>query len=321
MIIATATDRAYVELAGVSLRSIHARGDVPEARIVVFVRGVSAPDCERLRACMPPHRVEIVPVPPWVDDKLAGLSEKAYFTRTAYVRLLIGELLPEARERLLYLDSDVMVNGSLRPLLTFDMAGHPLAAVQDPAHPDVLRAMNVRIGRPAEAPYVNSGVLLVDMARWRELDLGRRCLERALASPGYHLPDQDALNFVLDGDVALMDRKWNLFTEHAHWIPVERYALAPIIHFSGYRKPNFLECDHPLRGEFLRHRQDTPWRDAPLLTRRPRRGPLGLLDRARMRWLKRGPRPVSAVEYRHALRLAAEAQMRPGANGNPAISG
>src|SRR5690606_20217986 len=51
-------------------------------------------------------------------------------------------------------------------------------------------------------------------------------------------------------------------------VPVEQ---ARMIHFTGIKKPDFSDCRHPARAIFLRHRQNTPWRDQPLTDPRVRR--------------------------------------------------
>ena len=52
-----------------------------------------------------------------------------YINELTYARFLIPELIPE--ERVLYLDSDIIVNASLFNLFHVDMQGCPIAAIDD----------------------------------------------------------------------------------------------------------------------------------------------------------------------------------------------
>jgi lipopolysaccharide biosynthesis glycosyltransferase len=304
MIIACVTDHQYADMAGVLLHSIEANGQVPDARVVVFGHDLPEADKERLRGCVEHLTLEVRDIPAAIGDRIKELPSNQLFPAASSVRLLLGDLLPDDSGRVLYLDSDTLVNGSLRPLFTMQMRGRIAAAVQDPAHPDMQRLMNRRIGRAEDAVYVNSGVLLIELGRWRHERVGERCLDWMAAHPEAALPDQDALNVILGGEFALLDRRWNLFTEVPGCISAERYSAATVVHFSGYAKPTFAECTHPLAGEFIRLRLRTPWKDVPILTRRPHSGLLGLPARLRSRKTLDQPRSLTRAEYRALLARA-----------------
>ncbi|MEY8441182.1 glycosyltransferase [Lactobacillaceae bacterium 24-114] len=91
-----------------------------------------------------------------IDTKFApSLLEReavsrGYMNQMIYGRILIPRLVPE--DRVLYLDADTIVNGSLKELFKMDMEGHPVAAVED----------------FTMANTFNSGVLLIDNNRLKE---------------------------------------------------------------------------------------------------------------------------------------------------------
>ena len=76
--------------------------------------------------------------------------------------------------------------------------------------PDHFRLDGEVIGFDAGEPYFNSGMILIDMARWRERNCEQRVLD-VLARWGHELPwmDQDALNIALRGEVRFLDLVWN----------------------------------------------------------------------------------------------------------------
>ena len=122
--------------------------------------------------------------------------------------------------RLLLIDSDMIVNGSLRPLFERDMDGHPLAAVHDP-------------GKSSD--YFNAGLMLIDVDAFNARDLGRAAMRRLAAYPERPtFLDQDALNNVIAGDWLRLDRSWNFFYA-ADPVKFERedYDQARIAHFAG----------------------------------------------------------------------------------------
>jgi lipopolysaccharide biosynthesis glycosyltransferase len=250
MIITMATDRTFLELAGVLIRSICACGDVPEARIVVLGDGLTERDKQKLRDCSD-REVEVIDVRPAIRKSLRGLRTTPGWPPVVYTRLLVANLLPSGG-RVLYLDCDTIVNTSLRPLFAIDLEGQALAAVGD-------------------SGYFNTGVLLVDLDAWRRERVGERTLEYARQHPDQlEFPDQSALNAVLDGQFLRLDERWNVKRKKAG-----DFRSAWIVHFTGI-KPHMAKCSNPAKELFFEHRAQTPWADSPLV------GPLE--DKVRREW-------------------------------------
>lgn len=152
------------------------------------------------------------PVSGWVSDAV-------------YLRLAIGDVIDEPV--VLYLDSDTLVLGDLRPLLHHPLGGAPVAAVRDPQNPVVgsgialpgWRELNIPAGRE----YFNSGVMLLDVAECRRRGVFERSHRFLTDHPDMvRLWDQDALNWALADDWLRLERRWNTF------------ALSPLVERGGY---------------------------------------------------------------------------------------
>jgi lipopolysaccharide biosynthesis glycosyltransferase len=141
--------------------------------------------------------------------------EFTYVSTAAYLRLYIPQLLPAHVERVLYLDCDVMCVGSLDSLLDVDLRGNTIAAVRDP----YARRLCDMEGMPglakyqeldAQAPYFNSGMMLIDVPNWLSTDVTQRCFDyiRRHAAETRFL-EQDALNYVLYGKWLRVNKMWN----------------------------------------------------------------------------------------------------------------
>ena len=257
MIIACATDESYAEMAGVLLRSIRLKGDVPDAEIVVVGDRLSEATVDALRVCGEGLKFRHLDLGE-ARGVIAGLPVSAY--RTAiHIRLLLPDLI-EGDDRLLYLDADTLVNGSLRPLFELDLGSNLLAAVEDCGKEQVRLVANPRIGSPPDAPYYNSGVLLFELGEWRRLGIGRQCM-RCAAERDDFWPDQDAINIVLRGRIQTLEPSWNFFSRER--LPRRAFEEARILHFIT-AKPLSADCGHPLFDEYLAIRRTTPWGDKPL---------------------------------------------------------
>lgn len=169
-----------------------------------------------------------------------GLRLDARRTESAYLRLALPQVFAGDYDRLLYLDSDIFVQGGdFSHLLDLDLRGHAVAAVRDTMQwrspgrrPEQFR----RFGWPA-APYFNSGVLLIDVAAYRDaglfdraVALGRKEKDRLIGH------DQTLLNCVLRGRWAELSPTWNW---QYSWSARMSEAMlgANIVHFIGADKP------------------------------------------------------------------------------------
>nr|WP_157223732.1 glycosyltransferase [Caulobacter sp. AP07] len=187
-----------------------------------------------------------------------------------YTRLFAATVLDDSIDKILYLDSDLIVVDDLMNLWRTDVRDHVLAAVPDPFGLWRREAL----GMPREGPYVNAGVLLLNLARWRSDDLTRR-LADFIAREGDNLAfhDQDAINAVLHAATKILPYRWNLqarmlrpwrLTSLADHAAIARAARSPaIIHYTSARKPWLFVAATPGKRLYRDYLRLTAWRAAP----------------------------------------------------------
>jgi lipopolysaccharide biosynthesis glycosyltransferase len=271
VIVACLTDRRFAQFAGVLLASLFDNGDIPDDwRLIVFGLGLRPGDKARIRASCGPfaERPEFIDIDVNTPVLSKLLPTRWSLTPANYARLLLPEMLAGEDDRLLYLDCDMLVLASLRPLATIDLEGYAIAVVCEPDagnHP----ATDGRLQHPAEIPYFNAGLLLIDLDAWRREDLTRRTFAFIEANQTQlRFAEQDALNCVTAGRWKTLDPIWNY--THARVAAAGGYEAARIVHFTG-AKPTTKDCGHPAQQLFLHYRAQTPWRHKRLTTRFERR--------------------------------------------------
>lgn len=201
------------------------------------------------------------------------------FGTAALGRIFAPELIPEAG-RLLYIDSDTLVNGSLSHMYRMRFSGGRIAAMA--MEPTIYPEVRAAIGFSEEEPYFNSGVILMDAEAWRREDItGRACRIISEYKGELRFPDQDILNRVLKGRVQRLPQRYNFFSGYYY----RRYsdlAKVPgfseecsresflrakrkpvIIHFAGDERPWIAGNLSPYRGLYRSYRRLSPWRDEP----------------------------------------------------------
>lgn len=203
----------------------------------------------------PVHFVETRPEMLHFAEQVATPMPDNVLPDLTYFRLMIGALFP-GLDRLLYLDCDLVVRKSLGPLWSTPLCGKMLGAVEDQGKDEKLANEKRILGAD---PYLNSGVLLVDLEAWRAREAERRFLE--FARENRDLPrywhDQSLLNAVLKDEVLFLDRTWNSMVSTPEGIP-ENPA---IVHYT-YSKPWKYKYRTVLfADDYWKYRKETPWGD------------------------------------------------------------
>lgn len=237
--VAVFADRWILPGLHVTLASLleHASANVP-LRIVVFAERLSPRDkallhttaAGRLRA----HHLEIR------DFQMPSLHEIRSLrgNYTTYGRLFLPELLPDA-ETCLYLDCDLIVTCPVDPLFELTRSGAPLYADGTGIRGDSIdRPSFEQLGLPTAKPYLNGGVLVLNLEQWRRDKIGGECLAFARAHGQLLLSaDQTVLNVVLGDRFESFGDVFNT----AVWPSSDAIPAAArtgrIFHFVGAPKP------------------------------------------------------------------------------------
>lgn len=124
-------------------------------------------------------------------------------------RLFAPSFLPAELDRVLYLDVDVVVLASLREIWDVPLDDAFLAAAPDRN----MRLSHRRaIGLDDKFPYFNSGVLLMNLRKWREDGITAALLKIALEiKDDIDFPDQDVLNvYAFRNGYRILPEGWNV---------------------------------------------------------------------------------------------------------------
>ena len=159
--------------------------------------------------------------------------KQAHISSIAYARYFIPDYIPETK--VLYLDSDLIVNTSLEKLFCIDLEEKLFAAVRD-----------------TDGITFNTGVLLINNEKSRQEKLKERLIEQSIVtireveegSFDNFNGDQTIFNQVCSNQWLELDKEFNLQVGHdttAFYNKWENYfnelVTPSIIHFVSYRKP------------------------------------------------------------------------------------
>jgi lipopolysaccharide biosynthesis glycosyltransferase/glycosyltransferase involved in cell wall biosynthesis len=191
------------------------------------------------------------------EDLFENVPVGFHFSKQNWFRFLIPDIKPQLTKAL-YLDCDMVVTASLRNLWQADLRGCYVAAVADCHH--AVNHLNV-------ARYFNSGVLLINLRKWRQDGMVRKLFENIEVLRERILwADQDVMNYTFAGKVRFMHPRFNL--QDSSYEPQhdgdpdmeDARRLPVIIHYTSEKKPWSRRFDsHPLWREYYRVLRATPY--------------------------------------------------------------
>lgn len=164
------------------------------------------------------------------------------FSIEIYLRLIAQDILPQNLNKIMWLDSDIIVTGDVSEFYNTSFDNKFMLVCEDVGDREesVIRERKSRLELPKLEKYFNSGVLLINLQKMRkEFDLDSMFCYMNNNLDKLYYPDQDVLNKLLFNEVKFMDcEQWNkqIFS-YEHYDINELAADANIIHFVGEIKP------------------------------------------------------------------------------------
>lgn len=283
--ICISADENFIELGAVVLKSIvHYANPGTAFSFYVIDNGISEISRKQVVSMLDKEHAEVVFISAKDMEKDVGMHiDGGRWPLSAFQRLYIADYLPRDVRRVLYLDCDILVRGPLDGLYNTDLEDYYVLAGAE----ECLSEQNKKnIGITEKDVYINSGILVIDLERWRDLDVGRKSLNY-IRNNLQHLQfvDQDTINAVLKERIKTIPLRYNSYTvlfnysydEMLRYRNVKKFCSRQmcweavnnpeIVHFTQDTisiRPWYKNGGHKYRKEWLEIRAMTPWKDQPL---------------------------------------------------------
>lgn len=278
-----ASDNRFAEILGVSLVSLYENSQDIEVVVYILDSGIAEKNKHKIECVSQKYNRKIV----WLAAKniCDELSINVVADRgslSQYARLFVSRDLPENLERVLYLDCDIIIRKSIRELWELDLHGKTIAAMMDAFS----KYYRKNIDLEENDIMFNSGIMLIDLKRWKEQQVEKRLLNFISKKKGrIQQGDQGALNAVLSHDVYCFEPRFNAVTIFFDFTYQEmmRYRKPPkfyreeevnqatrdpnIIHFTTSflsKRPWMVGCEHRYADMWMNYKALSPWKDSEL---------------------------------------------------------
>ena len=203
--------------------------------------------------------IEFVDLSYYIEKVKDKLYTRDYYTNTTYFRLFLPELYPQY-DKVVYLDSDIIVVGDISELYNVDMGTNLITAAPD----DIIQYNKVFqdyaelvVGVAKYQHYFNAGVLLMNLDQLRKFKFQEKFLYLLGTVKFSVAQDQDYLNRLCKGRTTLISHDWNVMPYVNEETKKEDIKL---IHYNFAYKPWHFE-DVTYNEYFWKYAQKTEFYD------------------------------------------------------------
>lgn len=260
--VALICDRKYIIPTAVAITSMVCNKK-PDTCYDVYIIAVDLPDSKIEKFHELRGRNVNIHVIKASSEKYEGIFSAGYITPTACLKFELPLLIPD-RDKVLYLDSDVIIRKDLSDLFDVDIDDCYAAAAKDYLLTDNFLNIN---------NYFNSGVMLLNLKLMRENDSSSALLHLRKTKHDLKYMDQDCFNIQFRSKVTLFPVIYNCFynsdlqkeekhnldlinecfkTNYSSWADIKNDSY--IIHYVGYDKPwiYYNSVSHPEWYEYFK---------------------------------------------------------------------
>jgi lipopolysaccharide biosynthesis glycosyltransferase len=255
-----AADKNYIKHLAVAIKSLLENNARPIS-IKVINNGIEKEDWENLEFMVSGYGNASIVSCFFDDSVIDGVKLKYHFKKSNYYRLFIPNFADN--ETVIYLDADIVVNSALDVLFELDLNDFYVAAVEDLGF-DNKEALFMS----STSKYFNSGVMVVNVLKWREINLSEKVISFVNENPErVDYIEQCGLNSIINGRWLELPPKYNQQSSFFEKVDnvfcfkssefIEAKINPCIIHYTGSSKPWHLCNKHPYKKTYWKYRNKT----------------------------------------------------------------
>lgn len=204
-------NKKYVKLVNILLNSIQLSNKDTKFDVYILHRELDIEDKNIIESGLDLNKFNIKMIKIDEEEVKNFPQYQKRYPKEIYFRLFATKYLPENIDKILYLDSDTLVINKLDELYNMDFEGNFYIATTHVKK--ILRKINeVRLRIDDDVPYINTGVLLINLKELRKIDVQKEVCEFVENnSKKLMLPDQDIITALYGEKIKIIDAlKYNL---------------------------------------------------------------------------------------------------------------
>lgn len=268
----------YISQTGISMISLFENNkDAEDICVYLISKDVSQANVSQLKSIAERYHRDFREVK--FDDIAYDLklSNTGRHIDTIYTKVFFPRI--EGVNKMIYLDSDTVVVGSLKELWEDDLDGVYMGVVET-----LPTKFYKELGLPKGDRFFNDGMAICNVAYCREHNLIKKVLKVVEDFNGNPPTlSEGALNKVCYGKVKYISLKYNLMAGLLYMCRLDAAYMSRVLHYNEedlrescehpivihyltafYNRPWFNNCSHPYKEEYYKYKALSPWVDDPL---------------------------------------------------------
>ena len=278
------SDDKYSYIAGISMMSlIDSHDDNTDINIFLVNDGIECDNLKKIYSICSKDNVYLHLIDFSTYKSVFDFeTNSAKWGKNVFARLICGHLFSDYNiDRVIYLDCDTLVLKSLVELWEMDINENIIAAVNES-----MGYLHKRlIGLSNDIPYCNSGVILIDVNKWKKNNIDEKIIDFLGSRRILEYPDEAAMNNVLQGKIQYLPAKYNATSLTFYFTAGElkKYRKSStnnsirdhlmafenpiVVHFTSTFldvRPWMVGCRHKYFKQWEGVKNKSPWKDVPL---------------------------------------------------------
>lgn len=256
----------YIQHSAVLLTSLFETNSQYNFRIFLFTDAVSEENRKRLeRLCEEyGNSLEIYePEKELVSSHNFEISElpSGKWSTMIYYKLFMPLILPIEVDRCLFLDVDMVVVDDIGPLYKTEFEKNNIIGGVEDVISCTQRKLS--LGLKVEEPYINSGVMVCNITKWREEEKKRPIFDFVKEWSDRAINEQDDIAVYMRGRIQLLPIRWNMvscnYLRQRYVFPKYYSQLTDarrhpaIHHYCMFVQPWYADCPHPYRHLYKKY--------------------------------------------------------------------
>ncbi len=273
--IAYACNEAYISHTGISMLSLFDNNkSFDEISVYFIAKDVSDESILLLKDIATKYHRNFIVIPFESITQRLEINTLGRHIETIYAKLFFAQI--EEIDKILYIDSDTIINDSLVELWNIDISDYLVAGVET-----YTVDAKVKLGLSSKDNFINDGVVLLNLKQFRKLNIEDEFVRRiAYFNGNPPVLSEGIINFVCKGKIlsihprynllsGLFKYKKNIFSNMNNYYSKETIKDAikkpVIIHYLSafYNRPWDLDCTHPLKEKYMYYKSLSYWKDLP----------------------------------------------------------
>jgi lipopolysaccharide biosynthesis glycosyltransferase len=209
-------DDKYAPYAGISITSLfETNKELPNITVFILGLDISDENKQKFKMLADNYNRNISIIAATEIDRYLESKDVVLLgnCRATYYRLYAAEVLPKEISRVLYLDCDIIIVGSLADLDKLEFEEYKSCAMV--CYNNISNNWRKVINIDKNCLYYNAGVMLIDIVRWKDYKCSERIFMSIKKYGRYFIfaVDQDIVNSSINTNIQSLPMEYNVLTD------------------------------------------------------------------------------------------------------------